>query len=322
MDRRRFLVGAAALPIALAFPQASASRLGGGSWLALVTADLEAHVVALDLATGRVVARIPTLSGPRSIESIRSTWAVIAHTAQGRVSLLHAPTLRVRRVVDGFGEPRYTAARAADNLAFVTDSALHRVVAVAIPSGRIVSRLSVPGPARHVSLHPAGDILWTALGSKAERIAVVDVTVPSRPRLVRTITPPFLAHDVVFAPNGEHVWVTSGAGRRVAVYERDGRLPVATLSALGAPQHIAFVGDRALVASGADGVVRVHWLDGELIDEASVPLGSYNVSVGFATAVTPSLTGGTVAVLDRHGTVRRVRRIARAAHDACVVVSA
>jgi hypothetical protein len=322
MDRRRFLAGAAALPLALAFPQASASRSGGGSWLALVTADLEAHVVALELSTGRVVARIPTLSGPRSIESLRSTWAVVAHTAQGRLSVLHAPTVSVRRVVDGFSEPRYTAVRAADDLAFVTDSAQRRVVAVEIPSGRVVSRLSVPGPARHVSLHPAGDVLWTSLGSKAERIAVVDVTASFRPRLVRTIAPPFLAHDVVFAPNGEHVWVTSGAGRRVAVYERDGRRPVAMLGALGAPQHIAFVGRRAFVASGADGVVRVHGLDGQLIDEARVPLGSYNVSVGFETAVTPSLTGGTVALLDPDAAVRRVRRIARAAHDACVVVSA
>jgi len=56
--------------------------------------------------------------------------------------------------------------------------------------------------------------------------------------------------------------------------------PVAVLGALGAPQHIAFAGRRALVASGADGVVRLHRLDGELVDEARVPVGSYNVSFG------------------------------------------
>jgi DNA-binding beta-propeller fold protein YncE len=294
----------------------------GGTWLALITADTEAHVVALEPATGRVVARIRTIAGPRSVESMRATWAVVAHTTLGRLSLIDAPTLRVRRVVGGLREPRYTAMRADDDVAFVTDSAAQRVVAVEIPSGRLASSVAVPGPARHVSLSPDGDVLWTALGSKAERIAVLDVSAGA-PRLVRTIAPPFLAHDIVFAPDGRHVWVTSGAGHRLAVYERDGGRPVAVLGALGAPQHIAFTGRRALVASGADGVVRLHRLDGELVDEARVPVGSYNVSFGdgAGTAVTPSLTRGTVAVLDAAGRVRRTRRVARAAHDACIVVS-
>jgi hypothetical protein len=38
--------------------------------------------------------------------------------------------------------------------------------------------------------------------------------------------------------------------------------------------------------------------------------------------VTPSLGRGTVALLDRTGRVDEVRRVARAAHDACVVVGA
>ena len=322
VDRRRFLAGAAAVPFGLVLVRQSPAK-AGGAWLALVTADLEAHVVALEPATGRIVARIRTLAGPRSVESLRATWAVVAHTAVGRLSLIHAPTLRVRRVVGGLREPRYTAMRLADDFAFVTDSAAQRVAAVEIPSGRIVSSVAVPGPARHVSLSPDGDVLWTALGAKAERVAVVDVS-GSHPRLVRTITPPFLAHDVVFAPNGEHVWITSGAGHRLAVYERDGERPVAVLGALDAPQHVAFARRLAFVASGADGIVRVHRLDGELVDEARVPVGSYNVSFGdgAATAVTPSLTRGTVAVLDARGAVRRVRRVARAAHDACLVVSA
>jgi hypothetical protein len=322
MDRRRFLAGAAAVPLALVFPRASWPRPAGGTWLALVTADAEAHVVAVELGTGQVVARIRTIAGPRSIESVSATWAVVAHTVLGRLSLLHAPTLRVRRVIGGFREPRYTAVQPADDVAFVTDSSLRQVVGVELPSGRIVSRTAVPGPARHVGVSANGDVLWTALGSKAERIAVVDIADSRRPRVVRTITPPFLAHDVVFAPDGEHVWITSGAGRRLAVYERAGRRPVAVLDALGAPQHVAFAGRRAFVASGADGVVRVHRLDGTLLDEARVPVGSYNVSFDFETAVTPSLDAGTVALLDRSGSVRAVRRVARTAHDACVVVSA
>jgi hypothetical protein len=69
-------------------------------------------------------------------------------------------------------------------------------------------------------------------------------------------------------------------------------------------------------------VLRVHTLDGELVHETQVPVGSFNVSVGGPRAVTPSLTRGTVALLDAVGDVRAMRRVARAAHDACLVVGA
>ena len=49
---------------------------------------------------------------------------------------------------------------------------------------------------------------------------MVDVSRPARPRLVRRFEPPFLAHDVGFAPDGRHVWVTSGDRFELAVYDR------------------------------------------------------------------------------------------------------
>jgi hypothetical protein len=136
---------------------------------------------------------------------------------------------------------------------------------------------------------------------------------------VRTLTPPFLAHDVVAAPDGRHVWVTSGDSRLLAVYDRAGRRPQEVIAAGAPPQHIAFVGSLAFVASGDDGTVRVHRLDGSLVREAEVPIGSYNVAFGGGRAVTPSLSRGTVALLDERGRVHAIRKIARAAHDACVV---
>ena len=53
--------------------------------------------------------------------------------------------------------------------------------------------------------------------------------------------------------------------------------------------------------------------------EASVAIGSYNVTSGSGLLVTPSLGGGTVSQLDWNGHVRATRRVARAAHDACIV---
>jgi hypothetical protein len=334
MKRRELLAAAVAAPLALALPDRSLPGRLGGSPTILVTADLESHVVALDVTTGRVVRRIRTSPGPRSIEGVFHTWAVVAHTALGCISIVDASTLRVGRVLGGFGEPRYTAVypsrwpSAADPgstaLAYVTDSKRREVLTVDVARGRVLWRTAVPGPARHIAVDVAGETLWTALGTKAERLAVLTLADPRRPRLVRTLETPFLAHDVVvtaFKGQPPHVWVTSGDERRLAVYETDGRRLVAVLSAHGPPQHVAFRGGAAFVASGADGTLRKHALDGRVLHESRIPIGSYNVTPGWGGVVTPSLDRGTLTLVDPDGEVRSVRRVARAAHDACLVVS-
>jgi DNA-binding beta-propeller fold protein YncE len=319
VDRREFLAAATGLPVALALgPRASAARLAGRAPLALVTADLESHVAVLDLATTEPVKRIRTAPGPRAVESIRGTRAVVAHTEHGLVTLLDAFRLEIRAELEHFEEPRYVAAHPVWMIAYVTDSAREEVVAIDVEQARVLGRASVPGPARHVSISHDGKTIWTALGTKAARVAVLDASDPRRPRLVRTISPPFLAHDVVFAPDGRTVWVTSGDERRIALY-REERRPARILPADAPPQHVAFAREKAFVASGDDGTLRRHRLDGELVREARVPVGSYNVASGGGRVVSPSLDQGTVSVLDRNGRVRAVRKIARAAHDACVV---
>jgi DNA-binding beta-propeller fold protein YncE len=317
VNRLEFVLttGAAALSLTRA-PSAFASRLGGAP-LVYATADLESHVVVLDLETARVVDRIRTGPGPRSIEAVRGAIAVVAHTDHGVVSLLDAASGRLRAELEGFASPRYTAVHPRLPYVYVTDSGREEVVVLDTDRARIVGRARVPGPARHVSLSPDGRTLWTALGTEAARIAVLDTSDARRPKLVRTLSPPFLAHDVLFAPTGRAVWVTSGSERRVAIY-RNGNSP-RFLDAGAPPQHVAFGPAKAFVASGDDGTVRRHRLDGALVKEARVPVGSYNVTFDWNRLVSPSLAAGTVSVLDRNGRVRAVRTVARAAHDACIV---
>lgn len=316
MNRRQFVLAAGGAALSVRSASALASRLGGTP-LAYVTADLESHVVALELPTARVVDRIRTGPGPRSIEAVLGTIAVVAHTDHGVVSLLDARG-RLRAEVEGFAAPRYTAVHPAGAYAYVTDSEREEVVVLDVDRGRVLWRTAVPGPARHVSLSPDGRTLWTALGTKAARIAALDTSDMRRPKLVRTLAAPFLAHDVVFAPDGRTVWVTSGDERSIALY-RDGR-PRRILPAGSPPQHVAFGHGKAFVAAGDDGTVRRHRLDGDLLRQARVPVGSYNVSFLHGRLVTPSLGAGTIALLDGAGRVQAVRTVARAAHDACIVV--
>jgi DNA-binding beta-propeller fold protein YncE len=310
VNRRDFLAASAVLAVA---PRVALGRRP----LALVTADLEAHLVAVELERGRVAARIPTEPLPRSIETVGAT-AVVAHSA-GAVSLVDARRLAVAHTLRGFAEPRYTAGHPDGRHAYVTDAARGEVLVVDVLRGRVLGGTEVGALARHVSLDPSGRMLWLALGPKAKEIAVVDVAERARPRLVRRFRPPFLAHDVGFAPNGRHVWITSADRFELAVYDaRTGRL-LARPSADWPPQHVTFSGARAYVTSGWSGTLRVHTLDGRVVLSNAVPVGSYNVQQAHGWVVTPSLGHGDLCVLDTAGRVLRRERIARSSHDACVV---
>jgi hypothetical protein len=331
MDRRRFLTLAAAGSVSLALETPLLAALAKGMPVVLVTADLESHVVALDLRTARVVQRIRTGPGPRAIEHVRGPSAsgvVVVHTEHGAVTVLGAESFSIRAELDEFDEPRYacsgsrTRGPARSAIAYVSDSGAEQVVALEVTGRcRVLSRTRVPGPARHISITPDGRTIWTVLGNAAPRIAVLDASDPRHPRLVRTFAAPFLAHDVVFAPDGRAVWVSSGAEGQIAIYS-GGRRPARLLAAGAPPQHVVFTREKAFVASGDDGTVRRHRLDGDLVREARVPVGSYNVTFGRDTLVTPSLGQGTVTFLDRNGRVRATRDVARAAHDACIVHAA
>jgi DNA-binding beta-propeller fold protein YncE len=318
VDRCAFL-GAAAL--ALAAGPTALARTRGGTPLALVTADLESSIAAVELSSGRIARRVATLSDPRSIESLAGRAAVVAHTAGGALSLVDGRSLEVWRVIRGLGAPRYTAASPDGRHAYVTDSARGELVVLDVRRGRLVGRVDLGGPARHVSIDRTGRTLWVALGSKAERVAVVDASQPEGPRLARTIDPPFLAHDVGFTPGGRRVWVTSGDRGAVAVYEAAGGRLLFTLDAGAPPQHVTFAGGVAHVTSGADGTLHVHALDGRLLRSTRVPVGSYNVQQGWGVVLTPSLDRGTLCVLNARGRLLEHVQVARSSHDACFVMS-
>ena len=316
MDRRAFVTGAAALVLA---PRALA-RVGGSAAVALVTADLESRLVAVDLETGRVRRHVRTLPSPRSIEAVGNT-AVVAHSELGLLSLVEGRTLAVTHVLRGFGEPRYTAAHPDGRHAYVTDAVRGELVALDVLGARVLARIRVGARARHVGIDPSGHRLWVALGSKAKELAIVDVRRRARPRLVGRLRPPFLAHDVGWAPGGGRVWVSSGDGNELAVYDAAGSGLLTRLAGDAPPQHVTFNGDRVYVTSGESGTLRVHRLDGRALRTTRVPSGSYNVQQARGWVVTPGLGRGSLCVLDRSGRLVRRLQVANSSHDACVVLA-
>jgi DNA-binding beta-propeller fold protein YncE len=261
---------------------------------------------------------VRTLAKPRSIETV-GPMAVVAHSELGAVSLVRAATLNVEHVLHGFGEPRYTAGHPDGRHAYVSDAKRGEVVALDVIRGAVLARVRVGALARHITIAPRGRTLWVALGAKAQEVAVVDVSRRARPRLVRRFVPPFLAHDVGWAPGGNRVWVSSGDRNELALYaSRSGRL-LRRLAADRPPQHFTFRGELVYVASGESGTLRVHRVGGEQLHKTAIPDDSYNVQQALGWVVTPGLGTGTLCALDRNGRVRWQRTVARSSHDACIV---
>jgi hypothetical protein len=298
VNRREFLAAAAAAPFAV-----RVASLSGP--VALVTCDAESRLSVVDLRTLRIVGSIATLADPRSVERVGGV-ALVCHTAEGALSIVDRT--RVRHVVRGFVEPRYTAAHPDGVHAFVTDSGRSSVTIVDTQRGTVVDRVRLPGWARHLSISRDGSRLWVGLGSASEHVAVVS-TAPLRH--VGNLTPGFLAHDVGLAPDGR-LWVTSGSAGVLAVGARK-------QAADRAPQHVTFGNGRVFVTSGDSGTLHVQAYDGRLLSHAAVPIGSYNVQFAANHVITPSLLHGTLAVLDGLGRPRRTLQIAGSCHDACVI---
>jgi DNA-binding beta-propeller fold protein YncE len=309
MTRREFVVLAAAAPFALRTALAAAAQPP----LALVTCDDESRLAVVDLGSFRTVRSIATPAAPRSIELVGDR-AVVAHWTLGSLSIVDGR--RVLHVVEGIDEPRYAAAHPDGVHVLVTDSSFGLVV-LDVRGARIVARVRLPGWPRHVSVDPAGRIAWVGLGSASTHVAVVDVSDVRRPQRTALVAPPFRAHDVGVAPDGRHVWVTSGAAGYTAVYA-NGRTLRATLGADAAPQHVTFGRGVAYVTSGDSGTLRVHALaDGRLLRTSRIPVGSYNVQHGRGRVITPSLSAGTLAILDARGLPLATVHVASGCHDSC-----
>jgi DNA-binding beta-propeller fold protein YncE len=298
VNRRAFLAAAAAAPYALRHGAAVGP-------VALVTCDAESRLAVVDLRTLRIVDSIPTLADPRSVERVGAV-ALVCHTAEGALSIVDRS--RVRHVVRGFVEPRYTAAHPDGVHAFVTDSGRSGVVVVDTRRGEVVGRARLPGWARHLTISRDGSRVLAGLGSASEHVAVV----ATRPlRHLRNLTPGFLAHDVGVAPDGR-LWITSGSSGVLAV---SGTRQPADL----APQHVTFGSGRAYVTSGDSGTLHVQSGDGRILARTAVPVGSYNVQYAAGRVITPSLLRGTLAVLDARGRLLGALHVSGSCHDACVL---
>jgi sugar lactone lactonase YvrE len=302
----------------LAAPHAMAARRP----LALVTVESENRLLAIDVASGHVVRWWTLPADPENVEAYAGSVAVVS--TSGAVTLIDGQTLKVRRVLRGFGSPHIAAFSPSGDWLYVSDDARGQLDVIL---GHVVRRLFVGYGAHHMAFSPDQRRLWVVLGERARSIAVVDTHNPARPRLISHVDPRGLAHDAAFTPDGRYVWVAYDDRSYLRIFDARTRRPVATLPAGTPPAHVRFdnadglaqFGRYAYVTSGNDGVLRVYdWRSRKLVRTLSTGTGSFNLAVDRGLIATSSLTGGTLTLF--RGSRRLLdERVAPVARDVALL---
>ena len=315
MKRLLVLVALAAVPASSAAQTAHP--------LALVTAESENRVLAVDARTGRVVRSVQVPADPQNVEAYAGDAAVVS-TKAGVVTRFDPRTLKVRQVVGGFASPHIAAYAPSGDYLFVTDDARGQLASIGAGT---VRKVFVGYGAHHMAFSPDQSRLWIALGERARSIAVVDTSDPARPRLTGNVQPQGLAHDLAFTPDGRFVWVTYDDRPYLRVFSARTLRPVATLYAGPSPAHVRFddafglarYGNRAYVTSGNAAALRVFdWKRRRLLRLVRTAPGSYNLAIDQGLVATSSLTTGTLTIV--HGGRRALsERVAPAARDVALV---
>jgi DNA-binding beta-propeller fold protein YncE len=297
------------LAAALVLASGASARHTGGAVVALVTAEQQNQLIAVELPSGKIRRTALLPAGPENV-AIGLNKAVVASPRAGAVTLLDQ-RLKVVMVLRSFAAPHIVVVDPLKALAYVTDDPRGELSVIGLGAKRIVARVSVGAGAHHMALSPCGHRLWIALGEHASAIAIVDLTKPIRPRLLRRFSPGFVVHDLAFSHDCRRVWVTSGVGDAVHVLDAHTGRKAFSVRVGAAPQHVAFTdrGDFAFATSGYSGrLIKIDSRTGRIVASTRTPYGSFNLSTFGKLVVTTSLMSGRVTEFDvdlhRLGTVK------------------
>jgi DNA-binding beta-propeller fold protein YncE len=289
---------------------------------AAITAETENRLALVDLGAGpspKVVRKVALPQDPEFVAA-SARRVIVSSPRAGAVTLLKASTLRRVKVLRGFGAPHIAELSADDRYAYVTDDARGQLDVVSLRASRVVARVAVGAEAHHMAVSPDGRQLWIALSESAQTIVIVDVSDPKRPNVVGHFEPGFAVHDLRFTPNGRRVWMTAADGVRVSVFDAVTHDLAFTVPGGAGPQHVAFAGHRAYIASGYGSQLEtVSVSSGKVMKRVSVPYGSFNLDARGSFVVTSSLSRGVASVYDHRLHLERTLRIAPEARDVAIL---
>jgi DNA-binding beta-propeller fold protein YncE len=313
-------------------PSHANRRLTEPAPVALVTAQTENQLLMVSLPGGRILRRVTVPGEPGYVAALGPGGTVAVVSAQpGAVTLLGGARLTGRRVLRGFASPHIPAMAPGGDYAYVTDDASGRLVAIGLFHQRVDSSTFVGYGAHHLAFSPDVQRVWVALGQAARTIVILSTVVstppppsspivnPGHPHVVGRFAPGYLAHDLLFTPDGRRVWITAADRPYVGVFSARSHRLLFRVPAGAPPQHVVFTGRYAYVTSGYGGTIeRVLLSTGRVVHRARAPYGSFDLDAAGRYVVTSSLFRGTLAIYDRNLRLLHVRQVASSAEDVAI----
>ena len=315
---------AALLLALLALPASSHAAPQGGEPVALVTAETQNLLLAVDLPSGHVIRWLRMPADPENVET-NGSYGVVVSPRAGAVTIVGLRRLRKLKILHGFGSPHIALMVPRHELAYVTDDARGQLAVVDLVRRRVIRKVFVGIGAHHLAMSPDGTRAWVALGERARSITVLNTTALKAPRVIGHVDPGGEAHDLGFSPDGRSVWVTYNDRSSIGIFDEHTWRRVRVRPAGTPPQHIAFdqfsAARHAYLTSGSDGTLRILSIGTErTLRTVRTAPGAFNVTSGGGLVLTSSLTTGTLTKLDTNGRVLLRKHVAPAARDVALAV--
>ncbi len=289
----------------LALP-ASAQEVPEGALL-LVANKQEATLSVIDVASGSLLATVPTGQGPHEVAvTSDGRWAVVCnYGAQAPGNTLTVVDLSTRTAVrtldlGEYRRPHGIVVLPGDSLVIVTSEASRATVLVSIERG-VVSEIQTNQPGSHmVAVTADGRRGYTAnIGSGT----ITELDIPGG-MATRTLAVAPATEGIAVTPDGKEVWVGSNGAHTVTVIDTRTWKAVDTIPAAGLPYRVAISPDgrTAVVPAPMAGVVRLFDIATRK-ERQAISFGSGGGGEGGAQPVGSTITAdGTHAFIALQGT--------------------
>ena len=292
-------VALAALGASAPFAGAQASKRPTGTLIVSNMRDNTASM--LDVATGRVLATLPTGEGPHEVATSHDgRWALVTnYGVRGKpgktITLIDVDRLAVERTIDlqQYQRPHGSAFLPGDTLFVVTSEVSQAVLVVDRRSGAVIRTVPTNGRASHMlGISANGDRLVTANIADAT-ITALSMSTAHQAKVIKVAAQP---EGIAIAPDGNTAWVGSNRDSVVLVVDTRTGASIDTIRGFGMPYRIAISRDgrRAVITDPVSANVRVFDVATRR-ERHSIPISRDSLVETAEVAGSPSPEGVTIS---------------------------
>jgi DNA-binding beta-propeller fold protein YncE len=243
-----------------------AGQVAGLSGTLVVTNKTPSTATIVDVASGRILATLPTGPGPHEVALSSDGRTAVVTDYSGppgtrkTLTVLDVPGLRVVRTIDlgSYTAPHGIVFLPGDSLVAVSSEASRNVVVVHVGEGVVRRAIGTRAGGSHmVAVTRDGGTAWTG-DMQAHTVTRLDLGAGT---WVASFPVPETPEAINVTPDGREVWVGSNATGRVSVVDpASGRVTTAA-EGVSWPYRILFTPDATTVVIPDMGNEEVRFLD-------------------------------------------------------------